>query len=263
MKKDEILLFKDNKIKEDRVIGIAKVYDYSKIINAEGNRHITVGIKKLRESIDKHGNVTSITAVMHKGKYYVVDGWHRVYVLTEKGVPVSITLVNATKKEINKILIVLNTTQKSWTPVDYMNNWVEVTGDPDYIALQELYEEYKVSLGTLTHIYNYNTPKTHNDNSFRDGEWKAATKELGKKVLVYASELEEKTKFHFAMNSRFLDGFVECVAKKGYNQERMIKQAKKYSYAINHLDKAKDHALQINEIFNKGKIEEELIVLAV
>ena len=90
-----------------------------------------------------------------------------------------------------------------------------------------------------------------------------ATKALGDKVLIYASELEEKTKFHFAMNSRFLDGFAECVSKEGYDQDRMIKQCKKYPNLINHLDKPKDHALQVHTIFNKGKIEEELVVLAV
>ncbi len=263
MKQDQVLLFDNNKIKEDRVIGIAKVYDYSKIINAEGNRDLTTGLKTLRESIDSNGVVTSITAVRYKGKYYIVDGWHRKYVLEEKGLPISITLVRASLEEINRILIVLNTSQKSWTPENFLNNWVQVTADPDYVALQDIYNHYKVSINTLIKLYNYKTPATHNEKAFKSGEWKMATKALGDKVLIYASELEEKTKFHFAMNSRFLDGFAECVSKEGYDQDRMIKQCKKYPNLINHLDKPKDHALQVHTIFNKGKIEEELVVLAV
>ena len=263
MRKDQVLLFEDNQVKEDKIIGIAKVYNYSKIINAEGNRDLTTGVKTLRDSIDENGVVTSITAVMHKGKFYIVDGWHRKYILEEKGLPVSITLVKATLKEINNILIILNTSQKSWTPVNFLNNWVQVSGDPNYIALQEVYNHYKVSINTLIKIYNYKTPQTHNESMFKSGEWEMSSKYLGDKVLIYASELEEKTKFTFAMNSRFLDGFVECVSKKGYDQDRMIKQAKKYPNDINHLDKPKDHALQVHKIFNKGKIEEELVVLAV
>ena len=263
MKKDEVLLFKDNKIKEDRIVGIAKVYDYDKIINAEGNRNLTPGIKTLRESINEHGNVSSITAVMHDGLFYIVDGWHRRYILKEKGLPISITLVEATLEEINRILIILNSSQKSWIPENYLNSWVEVTGNPNYIALQEIWEHYGVSLNTLVKIYNYDVGQSQNDAAFRAGEWAMGTKSLGDKVLIYATELEEKTKFDFALNARFIMGFTECVSKKGYDQERMIRQCKKYSNHIHHLDKPKDHALQVQKIFNLGKVEEELVTLAV
>ena len=208
-----------------KVRGQVLIKDYSKLVNAEGQRSLTTqGIVQLTDSISEVGLCTCPVVVKgkgeYKGKYIVVDGWHRRTVAKKNNTDVICDLV-----------------------------------EPD-CTIQEL----MVILIALYPIFSNDLTSTEAKRRFERGIWLMSTKFLGNRVISYAQDLNEY--MPFSCNANFLRGFVKCIDKMGFDFEHLLRQVKKFPNHIHDGDKPNQHAEMINKIYNHCALEEDQVYLA-
>ena len=157
--KNQEMLWKNNGVKiHDKINVVGQVYvsDYSKLINAEGQRDLkTKGVKDLSESINSFGVCSCPIVVKRNKKYIVVDGWHRIFVAKKNNLDIICTMVEPISS-INDLMIILNTTQINWSLENYLNNGIVYHKNPDYVFLRELWEDTAVPLGALYELFSFN-----------------------------------------------------------------------------------------------------------
>ena len=249
--KNQEMLWKNQGVKIHSKINITgQVYitDYSYVKNAEGNRPFTTGLKHLHDSINTYGVCSTPLAVKEKGKYVIVDGWHRKHVLDKKlGLPMIITLVEP-DCTINELMIILNTTQINWSPEAYLNNGVTYHKNPDYTFLSEMQEDTDISVSVLYEIYAYDIPRNEAKHRFERGVWQASTKDLGNKIVKITEDIERW--IPFSRNVNFIRGFATCVSNPLFDQEQLLTQLKRFKRKVHDCDKPRQHADMINNLYN-------------
>ena len=94
-----------------KIKGQVHVRDYSKLVNAEGQRSLTAqGIFNLTDSIDSVGLCTCPVVVKKNNKYIVVDGWHRVTVAKKHNTDIICDIVEP-ECTIQELMEILNNPQ--------------------------------------------------------------------------------------------------------------------------------------------------------
>ena len=249
--KNKEMLWKEHGVKVHpmiKVVGQAYIVDYNYVINAEGNRPFTTGLKSLNDSIGTYGLCTAPIAVKVKGKYVIVDGWHRKHVLDKKlGIPMIITLVEPSCT-INELMIILNTTQINWSPEAYLNNGITYHKNPDYEFLSEVGEDTGISVSVLYIIYAYDIAKNEAKYLFQRGVWKATTEDLGNKIINYTERIEKW--IPFSRNVNFIKGFAMCASNPAFDIEHLVTQLKRFKRKVHDCDKPLQHAGMINDLYN-------------
>tara|TARA_R100001594_G_scaffold130337_2_gene169391 strand:+ start:1940 stop:2746 length:807 start_codon:yes stop_codon:yes gene_type:complete len=258
--KYKLIKFDKNDIgHNDNVLGIAKIYDYSVLENAEGNRNfLPKAIKDVRDSVANLGFISCPIAVQKGKKFIIIDGWHRKYVAEETKSTLTIILVNV--PDINDAMIALDTTQHNWKPIDYLNNGIVYHKNEDYIIVREVMEDYGLAVNAVYNLYSCDRSVAVNKGLFEKGRWTISTKGIGNKTIKYADELNKY--MLFSMSSNFLHGFVKCVKKSGYNQKQMIDQCKRFPHHIHDCHNPSDFVSMLNRLYNHCVIDEEQTYLA-
>ena len=258
--KYKVIKFDKNDIgSNDNVLGIAKIYDYSVLENAEGNRnYLAKALKDVRDSVSCLGLISFPIAVERGKKFIIIDGWHRKYVAEESKSTLTIILVDV--PNINDAMIALDTTQHNWKPIDYLNNGIVYHKNADFVTLREVCEDYGLAVNAVYNLYSCDRSFTANRGLFEKGKWSISTKGIGNKTIRYADELNKY--MNFSMSSNFLHGFVKCVKKKGYNQKQMIDQSKRFPNKIHDCHNPSDFVQMLNNLYNHCVIDEEQVYLA-
>jgi hypothetical protein len=261
--KNKEMLWKNNGVKiHDKINVVGQVYisDYSKLINAEGQRDLKVkGVKDLSESIDSFGICSCPIVVKRNLKYIVVDGWHRIFVAKKNNLDIICTIVEPVTS-INDLMITLNTTQINWSVEAYLNNGIVYHKNQDYIALRQIWEDIGLNLGVLYEIFSNDMTKSKAKSLFEKGEWAMTTKQLGNKTIKYAEEINQY--ISFSKKTNFVRAFVHCVSKKGFKIQQLISQCKKYPHKIyDSGDIISGHKDMINKLYNNCCLEEEQVYL--
>ena len=265
MKKNTEILLKNNGIQvhpQVKVIGMLYVTDFSKVENAEGQRPLTAsGVKDIKDSMHKHGILTSAIAVRNpnkKGFYLIPDGQTRIHGAKAIESDMVFTLVEP-DCSVNELMIILNTTQHNWTTEAYLNNGIVVHGNKEMEFLKDIWIDCELSLTALYEIYAYDIGLQEAKRKFESGTWTASTKDLGNRVLKYAEELNEL--MPFSLNAKFLTGFVKCVSKAGYDQKHMLEQAKKFRTRIHECASPTEYRKMLSFLYNNRCLEELQVVL--
>jgi len=262
--KNEIIKLKtpcDN----NHVKSIMVIHDYSNIITPDWNRRfVPSGLKDLRDSMTRNGVLTSPTLVKSGTKYLAIDGNHRIKVARENHFSITANIVDikSTGMTENELMIWLNITPKKWKPEDYLNNGVVYHKSPDYIKLNDVWEETEFAIPALYEIYSCDLACSVRKSMFESGEWRITTLDLGNKTIRHATDLNEYMDFSYKTN--FLRALSKCVARKGYNTAHMIKQAKRYKGRIyDSGDRQIGHIQMLHDIYNHRALPEEQLVLNV
>ena len=244
-----------------KVIGQVYISDYSQLENAVGQRPLTPrGVKQLTDSMSAFGICSCPIVVKEKNKYVVIDGWHRISVARKNSLDIICTLVDP-DCTINKLMIILNTTQQNWSKEAYLNNGIEHHENDNYIKLKEIWRETGLSLSTLTEVYSHNYSKDPVKKMFEEGSWSMTTEALGNRVVRYVDKMGKYVPF--AHKNHFIRGFSCCVAKKGFNFEHFLSQVKKYpKKVVDPGDNDKRARDFVNLIYNHCCLEEEQVYLA-
>jgi hypothetical protein len=247
----------------DHVRGTVKLHDMSAVYHIEGNREIEEStIASIRESVETAGHISAIIVIEDEfKKYMVIDGQHRLENARREGYTITATIVEP-KVGSNEAMKLLNINQNTWKPLAYLNNGIVYHKNPDYVFLREMMEDTGITLIALYKLFAFDNNDTLNKKNFEAGVWKATTKPLGHETIRYAEELVEQTSMNFALKSDFLRGFVRCVARKTYNQEHMIKQAKRFPNHIHICKNPNQYVEMMNKLYNWKALETEQEYLA-
>lgn len=118
---------------------ILSTRDYGKFVLSPKNRGINrLHVENIKDSIKKHGNISSITCrKIDGGLYEIIDGQHRFTACKELDITVEANIYNIEEKS----MIDLNKDQINWGSSDYLNFGVQCE-IPDYIRLSLLKEQF-------------------------------------------------------------------------------------------------------------------------
>ena len=151
---------KDDMGDNDNVLGIAKIYDYSVLENAEGNRNfLPKAIKDVRDSVSNLGFISCPIA-----------------------------------------MIALDTTQHNWKPIDYLNNGIVYHKNEDYVIVREVMEDYGLAVNAVYNLYSCDRSPSLNRGLFEKGNWGISTKGIGNKTIRYSDELNKYMPFSMGSN---------------------------------------------------------------
>jgi hypothetical protein len=128
-----------------------------------GNRKIRIN-KELLKSTSYWGNFMPVTIVKtnvysdnpRKKELFIVDGQHRINIAESKGEDFYANIIDldhkfmGEKKEVEKLVIDINTSGNKWNIDDFINKW-EGEGDVTeiYKELRKIHLEYKPYSGTI------------------------------------------------------------------------------------------------------------------
>jgi len=194
-----------------------KTKDYSmfKILNENrqiNKLHINKLICSLKEDNDLHLNPIIVSS-----DFEVIDGQHRLQAAKELGLEIYYVIdENFSPYKI----ITLNTTQKKWGAVDYLNFW-KTQGREDYINLEKFKEDIEFSLPCLINWIGKDTGENY--AKFREGKFKFflseelldamySTKEIIeilKKQNIKPVKMLTHTNLHHAFRKFFMSGLVD------------------------------------------------------
>lgn len=124
------------------LLEVGKIYqttDYSYFKKMLGNRDVEK-YSALKSRIEEDGQ---ISPVVINEKQEVIDGQHRLEILKELGRPVEFIVKNGADFVS---VISMNTAQKNWMPIDYLNAYAD-KGFEDYVKIREfLYRHSNIKI---------------------------------------------------------------------------------------------------------------------
>lgn len=116
---------------------VEKTTNYSKFKLREDNRKIDPNhVKNLKMHIEQ-SNELHLVPIIVNSDMEVIEGQHRLTAAKELNVPVYYLVDNDYRPEK---MIMFNTTQKKWTPEDYLNYWIS-HGRSDYQKLKDFMDD--------------------------------------------------------------------------------------------------------------------------
>lgn len=131
-------------------IAETKMLPINSIKFIDGNREVVDShVTKMFNLIDENGFADTIKVVEKNGKYYAVEGQHRIVALklhNVKEVPCSIIdWLDEDFEEIQGFIIDLNAHNRSWTLYDYVKSWSDKK-IPEYTHLRNQMINYQKTL---------------------------------------------------------------------------------------------------------------------
>lgn len=162
-----------------------------------GNRDIDYRkVAKIKLSMQMYGITSGITLIRtdvfdSTMRYYAADGQHRYEAARALNMLDRLPIFIVQKEfrsipEIIQFVATLNTTQKSWTLVNFVEAYCSVDAK-EYIFLRDICNTYNISypIGMLLCGWSGNGPGY---NSFKDGHFKVRDMEKTRKVFSYIQD---------------------------------------------------------------------------
>ena len=166
----------------EKYMSFSKPEDFNQIRNLPFNREAKFR-QDLANSMNEFGFIGTIDLIYtdlfsegdEKGKYflYVPDGQHRVITAMQLGLTVDAKVHQhkfTSIPEIVKFVSSLNSTQKAWSPMDYINCYVSLEMQ-EYITLIKVTKGCAFTVSTIAlMLYGFRS-KSNVANSLKNGEF--------------------------------------------------------------------------------------------
>ena len=204
-------------------------------------------IKKLMESMEKSGFVSTITVAKGKNtnKLDIYDGQHRFEAAKRLGIEVNYTEYYGLEESDIPNLQIL----KSWGLDDFLHYGVE-TKNPDYIYLNKVKEETSLPLTALILMFGDNA---YGNKLFKSMNWKAISKSTGWEIIQCLRDFGSRN-IPLWKSARFIWGF--CLVYNSmageYDHKRMLRHIDKASMKLTKQASPNDYARNIQELYNHG-----------
>lgn len=215
--------------------------DYPKFKTLKGNRRINIKhLQKLKSSIMKR---LLVTVIVVNEKFEVIDGQHRLIVMKELDLSVNYIMVEGYGlKECN----ILNTDTQVWTPIDYLNSYIDL-GYEDYIKVSEFSEKYSFLSLKLCQILLTGGQVTGYSDIFNNGEFEIVNYE---KACYIADKMLDFQGFIPFKSQNFLLALFSLITNKQYYQDRMLQKISFQSSKIVTQQTLKQYKNTLNEVYN-------------
>lgn len=232
---------------------VLMTYDYSMFKKLNDNRDENLlHIKRLVASFNEHHLVSPILV---NEKYQVIDGQHRLSAAIETGKPIYYIIVKG--YGINEVTR-LNTNQKNWTKIDYLNMYAN-EGYDAYVTLQKFMSDFpdfgiqsSERLITLRAGSGSTSKdkegKTVNMKDFEEGKLKIPNITLS--YILARKVMEFKPFYNGFHRGTFVSALMPLLRSKIYNQKEMIDKLKVAPIRLANCSSVEAYRMLIEDIYN-------------
>lgn len=176
-------------------IAETKMLPINSIQFIDGNREVVEShATKMFNLIEENGFADTIKVVENNGKYYAVEGQHRIVALklhNVKEVPCSIIdWLDEDFEEIQSFIIDLNAHNRTWTLYDYVKSWADKK-IPEYTHLRNQMINYQKTLSNGVVATSYDGI-TRSHPSLKNGSLKFIDKTFSDTLVDTFSQMVSK-----------------------------------------------------------------------
>lgn len=227
------------------------------------NRNINLlHVRRLVESFNNHHIVCPIIV---NEKYEVIDGQHRLHAAKETGKPVYyIVMKGYGIKEVQ----VLNTNQKNWTRLDYLEMYCS-EGRKEYLVFKQFMQDFPdlnfqsveriIALRASTSMSKKDIEgKTMNMKYFEEGN--LTTPDIRKSYSVARKILDFKPHYPNFGRGTFVSAMIPLLTKsKVYDHKEMIHKLSSCPIKLTDCDKVESYRLLLETIYNYKRQKENKV----
>jgi|WetSurMetagenome_2_1015567.scaffolds.fasta_scaffold303304_1 hypothetical protein len=226
---------------------ILTTLDYDQFQRIEGNRPINnTQVRKLYESIAEDPSIAMATPIIVNDKMEVLDGQHRLAAMKKLNLPVSYFEVESMGLEqVQRI----NSSTKSWTPVDYARSFMEL-GNENYKIYLQYKKKYHFShqilleyLSGISQNAKANTTPAFKRGKFKVGDLNVATR-LCDQLLDMASVYPRATTRSFAL------AFKRAATSPKYKHNQMMEKMNLHADLLRDAVLIEDCMRRLEKIYN-------------
>tara|TARA_Y100001963_G_C6654338_1_gene387282 strand:- start:75 stop:812 length:738 start_codon:yes stop_codon:yes gene_type:complete len=224
-----------------------KDYDKFELFSINRKKLHEPTIKKLMESMEKSGFVSTITVSRNKSsnKLDIYDGQHRFEAAKRLGIEVNYTeYIGLSKQDIPNLQIL-----KSWGLDDFLHYGVEANM-PDYKYLDKVKTETNLPLTALILMFG---GSTYGNKLFKSMKWRAISKNTAWEIIGCLRDFGKRN-IPLWKSARFIWGFCLVYNSKAatYDHKRMLRHIDKASMKLTKQASPNDYARNIQELYNHG-----------
>lgn len=184
--------------------------------------------------------------------WYILDGQHskeaikRLHLNNEELVYVQYDTSGLDKD----VCVLLNTTSKKWTSLDFLNVWVS-TGKDDYIFLKAFLDKYQFPFQLSLYMFGV-TVQGGNNAKFKNGTMiiSPQDREKGIEAAHRYIDLKEYIPNEIIRMQSFGKAFAVISRNSKYNHNRMIKQVTSYRDKIYKCSSIDNYKKMLEDVYN-------------
>lgn len=216
--------------------------DYDQFHTIEGNR--VIDSRHVQRLIESMKVKDLFTPILVNKKLGIIDGQHRLEARRhlKLQVPYNIIGENYGLAEIQR----LNTDQKNWTVLDYMNSYITL-GLTEYETYKWFREKYKFSHHVCLRLLCQSNDKEAGVE-FREGRLKI--REVAQAVEC-ADAITAYSEFYPGYKRRsFVSAMIQLMGKEQFEHERLMRGMKNYSYMMIDCQSTEQYIDLLEKIYN-------------
>ena len=195
---------------------VFNLLDYNRNINRNQ-------VNKIKESITKHGYVTSNPIIVDKDMN-IIDGQHRFTACKEMGLPIEYEIQDVK----DDLIIDLNTTQRSWSLADYVKYYALKQNRQSYLRLMNLSSELNLSYNSLLILIKDTAIGGYQNNEVKEGKFYMSIDDTIRIRTISKLIREAVELLRLPTTDRLINAFVEIHKLDNFEWKRMINQCSQY-----------------------------------
>ena len=216
------------------------ITDYTQLNHIDNNRIVQPN-QKLFKDLEKYGQCSPVMVKKDEsdGKYFVLNGQHRLHYLKELGLPVICIEIGGNYTGNNKDAVKSdNIKNRNWSKADFGKHYRN-EGNENFISFKDVMDDSSILSETI--VYTYVTGKKGNlKRMYEDGTLDFKPTEDQKKNLKILDELIKSISIS-RKDNRVLSYFdkpqifatlVEFISEKEYDLDKLQKSLKKDGYTL-------------------------------
>lgn len=229
---------------------ILKTKNYDAFKSITSNREVDKShVKKLADSI-VHKNLLHINPIIVDSDMNVIDGQHRLEACRSLKTEVHYVISGDIKKEDLKRL---NSVQKSWTTLDYIN-YFTIEGRSNYKVFSNLINQFpKVKVSTLIDLVS----KNKWNNQIKEGIMVIDN-------LVQATDICHKLgdlaamDYQFVYDANFIRAFKKIMNTEGFDWDYTIEKINRYPRKFQKCHSTEEYLKMTEELYNYERSKNRL-----
>lgn len=232
--------------------------DLDKFVIMKENREVNQShVKKLMDAINQN-NLLKFNPILVDRHMRVLDGQHRLMAVKElkKGIYYIVC-----DEEPEETMVLLNTTSKNWSMLDYCNHWSK-RGRKSYEMIGDLARSSNIGVGTIlgiiSKISNEIKPEIET-TSLRPANFKKGLTSfspfLMPKITHFLSfVVRVKEYLDFTPSRDFIVALYNATRHPEWDSQRFLKVLSKGNVKIEKCSNSREYAYQIEAVYNHRKV---------
>ncbi len=228
--------------------------DYSIFRDFSSNREVDhKHVNKLVSAIRKR-NLLHVNPIVVNKDFAVIDGQHRLAAAKSLGVEIYYIQEDINRKDIS----MLNSNQKNWTAMDYINFYT-VEKNNSFIQLSQLINHYPdMAVSALLTLSN--SEGRRDIVQLKDGYIDVLCIDHAKEVCKTCSDLYQRFQKNFVFDSRFPLAIGKAIKAENFKIERLVEQIELNPRAFTPCHTKIQYLDMIKEIYNRGLSKNKIIL---